>query len=169
MSLFARMSSSDWVTVSNEEAQQNRYFGLRGWLLFFYVVTVLGLTRNLMAAFGPIDTPSLQTISANPDIVRGFYIFLALVSVPFLVFALIKHPLTPAVWIGTILLNTITGLLMVDLSSLIVADLADNVLFSPIGRIFLKIGGACLMTWYVLNSKRVNVTYRSRIPANPKT
>ena len=52
---FLNRLSRVWTVVSTDEAQQNQYFGLRGWLLLFYLVVFWGVIQNLIVAFASPD------------------------------------------------------------------------------------------------------------------
>lgn len=91
---------------------------------------------------------------------RGVHIANVVVWAPFLVLAPLRHSVTPKVWIGCNWMNVI-----VFVAALNIPGRADEI----IGFVALAVVGASLMTWYVLHSKRVNVTYLNRVPAEGAT
>jgi hypothetical protein len=69
---FLNRLSREWIVVSKDEAQQNRYFGLRGWLLLFYLATVWSVIQNLIMAFASPDSEFVEILGGgNPDLFGG--------------------------------------------------------------------------------------------------
>ena len=58
----------EWRDITPAEAQQNKYYGLSGWLLVFYVLAVLGF----LASFG-----SLVSLSALKEVFGDGYMIIA--------------------------------------------------------------------------------------------
>ncbi len=148
--------SKEWVVVSKDEAQQNTYFGFRGWLLLLYVLTVVSVIQTLIAAFSSLDPLVVEGFGGNTVATRSIYIAQGIVWVPFLVLAPLKHPLTPRVWIGCAWISGIAFVATINMPGQIDA---------MIGWIAFVVVITLLLTWYALHSKRVNVTYLSRVLA----
>jgi hypothetical protein len=157
--LFDRLSR-DWKVLSREQAQQSPYFGFRGWLLLLYLLTLVAIIQSLVWVFSPPTQGDLDVFSGNPDIRRGFDIVTVVVWAPFLILAPLKHPLTPKVWIGANWITVIISAAISDWSSQINVTIA----MTAIGIVI-----AVLLTWYVLHSKRVNVTYLHRVISGGET
>ena len=160
--LISRLSK-EWAVVSKDEAQQNRYFGLRGWLLLFYLAMVWSVFQNLIVAFASPHSELVEifgggnpaVFGGNLNVMRGIFLVYGVVAVPFLVLAPLRHPLTPKVWIGSTWISVIVFTAAVDMPGQINA---------MIGLISFVVVTASLMTWYFLHSKRVNVTFLNRVP-----
>ena len=45
--------------VSQHQAEQSRFYGVKGWLLFFYILAVLSLLSALSSAFNQSDHSAL--------------------------------------------------------------------------------------------------------------
>ena len=149
---FLNRLSREWTVVSKDEARQNTYFGFGGWLLLFYLGMAGALIMSLVDLFSHADPRVVEIYGGN----LAVYMIGAAVWVPFLVLAPMKHSLTPKVWIWCTWINA----------------LVYAIAFDPPGGVdakILQIVGVVvftsLMTWYILHSKRVNVTYLSRVPA----
>lgn len=141
----------DWTVVSKHEALQNPYYGFGGWVLFFYVMGALGTLLNLGEIFLPPEPGTAEIYGGDPEVARGVHIAYGVIFIPFIVLAPLKHRLTPFVWVGV---NWIGAVIFVG-----AVDSPDQLVMIGISLTF-----AILMTWYVLNSKRVNVTFLSRVP-----
>ncbi|MAG98902.1 MAG: hypothetical protein CMM08_19690 [Rhodospirillaceae bacterium] len=153
---FLNRLSKEWAIVSKNEAKQNQYFGFRGWLLILYLVWAADVVLDLKVVFGSPDSDLLDYFGGNQDEMRVAYFLTAIVWVPFLVLAPLKHWLTPKVWIGTSWIEVIVFAAAPDMSGRVDAK---------IGADIVGVVGAIFATLYVLNSKRVNVTYLNRVPA----
>ena len=146
----------DWKVVPRDEAQQKPYFGFRGWLLLFYLLTILSCLQAVAVLLSPLDAQAVEAYGGNPAVARTFFVTYAVIHIPFLVLAPLKHPLTPKIWIGTLWVIVVMYVILIDMPGRI---------DSMIVGIALAVVIASLMTWYVLHSKRVNVTYLNRVPA----
>ena len=166
--VFLSRFSKEWTIVSKEEAQQNRYYGFKGWLLLLYLAFLYGIIQNLIVVFAPPGSVLADYAGGgNPDmfggdhnVMRGVFLAQALVAVPFLVLAPLKHALTPKVWIGSVWIGVVVSAATIDMPGQTDAML---------GLIAFSVVLALLITWYALHSKRVNVTYLSRVPAGDAT
>ena len=149
----------DWNVVSIEEARQDAHFGLRGWLLVFYFMYTAVFVVTLIGLFSPPDPTVLeQTYGGKLWVMRGMEVMYLAVIAPVLVLASREHPLTPKVWIGSMWVGVIASTL---LSVVALPDRLDKVLLGAA----ITGAAASLMTWYILHSKRVNITYLNRVPA----
>ena len=75
----------DWTVVSKEEARLNAYFGLRGWLLVFYILYALIFVVTVAGLFSSPDLTMLeQTYGGNLWAMRGMEILYLAVITPFL-------------------------------------------------------------------------------------
>lgn len=147
----------DWVEVTPAQAAQRRYYGLGGWLLFFYVLAVLDFVAGFMTLMA---SPTMQRMHGdNHTIVAGLGVVQALLYLPFIVMTPMKHPLMPkatisALWFG-VALTAIVGLLTGPMAMMV--------------RIVAGVVFVSLFQWYLNKSKRVNVTFRHRVPAEAGT
>ena len=142
----------EWRDVSPAEAEENKHYGFGGWLLVFYVLAVLGF----LASFG-----SLLSLSALKEafgdgymIIAGLGVVQGLLYLPFLILAPQKNPLMPkaaisAMWLS-VAVTAIAGM-FVNPSQMM-------------GQLIFSVVVVALFAWYLKNSKRVNVTYRHRVP-----
>jgi hypothetical protein len=163
-----------WRQVEPNEAMQNPLYGVGGWLLFFMILQIIGIVFNIYQLTQSVD--ETQTITAIVGLVIGLLIVL-------LCFSKSRSFPTVAIvllWIGTGL--AVISAIVVAGAAGVVADVtlaAAGVPVTPEARelfvasmitsaiVGVVIAGviAGLMTWYLIASKRVNVTYRFRVPA----
>ena len=146
-----------WKDVPSEESVQHQYFGVWGWLIIFYI-------------FGFLSTIS-DVIEPDPWILKFFFgstgmvlvvslIFMAL-QLPFLILVPMRHPLMPNIVITCTWVETVIVLPFV-LSTDVTMD-APASLGTVVSIMVVVI--SALWTWYLLASKRVNLTFRHRVPA----
>lgn len=149
--------SANWVGVTEEAAQEYRYYGFKGWLLFFYILTVLSLIYYISVAAFPNDPHEFKYFGNNEARVRFVNIICAVVSLPYIILAPLKHSWTPAVWLAEFWIVFFVSALAIE-----APDEAVR------GWVFiaLSLTTSLLMTWYIFSSKRVNVTYRHRVLAS---
>ena len=157
-----------WEHVSDQEAIEVKYYGVRGWLKFFYVLAVLGFLRSLFDLIFP-DPILLEMYGGSAGMMQAIILVSLALQIPFLVLTPIAHPLMPSVtivctWIQTVFVLT----LMTNFDEMFATMYPDEA--SPeVSAIvmtmvmIISISGAALWTWYLLRSKRVNVTYRNRV------
>ena len=185
------------TVVSPEQAMQSRYYGFGGWLLVIYVLSVLGalLTLYEMVDWLSLTGASeaeLAGLSGVVPVLGGFMAAVQLaLALPFLVLAPMKHPMMPMVSIACLWLSVafmivhfaIVGPLIAAALEQIAKELPNQpggaVPDGINGIIGLVVGStmavalgfsvlfSALVTWYLLVSKRVNATYRHRIPGGP--
>lgn len=153
--LFGR---TDWITVTAEEAAANRYHGLDGWLLALFAVSAAGLFMNLVNLFNPAVTSSLEGLyGLSGSAATANYALSLLISIVYLVLIPIRRPFVPFVMIAATWANLL----------LFLAFLATNGGFPPLYKWTMPCVAVyiALFSAYWLKSKRVNVTYRHRVPA----
>ena len=142
----------DWKDVSLEEAEQNKYYGLGGWLLVLYVIAVIAFLATFL---------NLANVDAFKQLYGDAYGIMLVVSIiqgllilPFIILAPKKSPLMPKATISaywfSIALTAIAGI--ITNPSAMLPQLIVGVIF------------VALFSWYLRNSKRVNVTYLHRVP-----
>ncbi len=137
------------------------YYGLKGWLLVFYVLTALGIVSYLLLVISPPTSGS-----GDVGITREFLLIHVALSVPFLILAPLKHPLMPKVVIICLWMSFAAQAWPMYLAALASASGTAKYLSSV--NVFGIIGAGVvvvLITWYMLRSVRVNVTYLNRVPA----
>ena len=143
----------EWKDVSPEEAAQNKYYGVGGWLLCFYAVAVIGFVGSFLRLFNVAAVK--QSFDGQYGIVLGLSVIQGLLHLPFLILAAKKDPLMPKAAISAywfrISLSAIAALVVGP------EKLLQQVL---VGVIYVA-----LLQQYFNKSKRVNVTYRHRVPA----
>jgi hypothetical protein len=144
-----------WRQLVPQDQVAHRYYGMRGGLLALYIATLA------MFAYGAYDIVagfSEEVIGATTPTPAqiGFAMALKLVRtallLPFLIMAPLGHRQTPAITIsclwGSVAISML-GLAAVPPPLVGAAPVALAVL-------------AAIMTWYLITSERVNVTYRRR-------
>ena len=141
-----------WKDVTPAVAEENKHFGLGGWLLFFYVLAVLGF----LSSFGSLLSIEAlkQAYGDKYAIMAGLGVVQGLLYLPFLILAPQKNPLMPkaaivALWLS-VAVTAIAGM-FVNPSQMIIQLIASVVFVA-------------LFSWYLRKSKRVNVTYLCRVP-----
>lgn len=147
----------DWRTISKEDAARTSFYGLRGWLLLFYATSAIGVVMNVIDVMSPLHEAYFQTYGNRPNVIRVVLLTYAAAQVPFLILAPLKHRLLPKVWLVSIWAPMVVYVAAIDMPGQ-----TDGMIL----RLALSFGGAALMSWYVLHSKRVNVTYLLRVPAS---
>jgi len=170
-----------WRQLSPQEAGQHPLYGVRGWLLFFMILVVIAMAVRIYGLLvGPaMDTPGDVQVEVNATFVTAFNA-IAIVLYAFVLFmAFSYHPAFPtvaiaALWIGVAL--DVVGMLFFPTEITVTGGRpeARQVLQQQIDQtatasltigLIVNVVIALLLTWYFLSSKRVNVTYRHRVPA----
>jgi hypothetical protein len=160
-----------WRKVSADEAKKNPLYGTSGIMVSLLIGTLLNVpvrAAEYMVAMPPVagDVPAwLSTLhlAMTFDVV----LFTSLYAIAF-VAALRKVPLFPrllaAIWIADITMQLATAKLVASAGSVPpnVADALQSLLHGNVEKVLISVA-----VWlpYLLLSRRVNVTYRSRIPA----
>ena len=156
-----------WEPVSDEEAVDVKYYGVRGWLRFFYILAVLGFVRSIFDLIFP--DPFMIEVFGGAGMMQAVALFSIALQVPFLVLTPIGHHLMPSVtivctWVHTIFFLTFAPNLDETLTAMNVNEVPPEI--SSAVAMYAMIAGvvtSALWTWYLLCSKRVNVTYRNRV------
>jgi hypothetical protein len=160
-----------WRKVSADEAKKNPLYGTSGIMVSLLIGTLLNVpvrAAEYMVAMPPVagDVPAwLSTLhlAMTFDVV----LFTSLYAIAF-VAALRKVPLFPrllaAIWIADVTMQLATAKLVASAGSVPpnVADALQSLLHGNVEKVLISVA-----VWlpYLLLSRRVNVTYRSRIPA----
>jgi hypothetical protein len=160
-----------WRKVSADEAKKNPLYGTSGIMVSLLIGTLLNVpvrAAEYMVAMPPVagDVPAwLSTLhlAMTFDVV----LFTSLYAIAF-VAALRKVPLFPrllaAIWIADVTMQLATAKLVASAGYVPpnVADALHHLLYGNVEKVLISVA-----VWlpYLLLSRRVNVTYRSRIPA----
>lgn len=157
---FFKRFITEYKTVSKEVAASNRYYGLGGWLMFFYIMIAIGGVQSLVELSGPPDPKTLDIgFGGDVSAMRSSQIWNLVTCVSLLVITPIKHPFVPKIWIGLVWIGWIVGFAQYAAGTGSNPEIALYVL------VFLLLI-VLAMTWYFINSKRANVTYRNRVPVD---
>lgn len=149
--------SRDWRSVSKEEAANHRYYGLRGWLLFFYVAAAYSAITCSIDLISPHDGKYFGTFGERPGVIRAVLLIGAVAQLPILILGPLKNRLMPMLWIAGMWITAIAYIVAYDMpgrTDLMILSVASTLVT------------AALVTWYALHSKRVNVTFHHRVPAS---
>lgn len=160
-----------WKTVSVDEAKRHRLYGTSGIMVSLLIGMLLNVpvrAAEYMVSMPPVggDVPAwLSTLhlAATFDVV----LFTSLYGVAF-VAGLRKAPLFPrllaTIWLADAAMQLATAKLVVAAGPVppAVANALHGLLYGNIEKVLISV-----FVWlpYLLLSRRVNVTYRSRIPA----
>lgn len=147
----------EWKDVSPAEAEENKYYGLGGWLLVFYVLGVLGFLASF-AGLASLETLK-QTFGDSYMILAGLGVVQGILYLPFLILAPQKHPLMPKAAISALWLS-------------VAVTAIAGMLANPsqmMGQLIFSVVMVALFAWYLRKSKRVNVTYLHRVPVETET
>jgi len=160
-----------WRKVTPFEAQRHPLYGPSGILVSLLVGMMLNVpvrSAEYLAAMPPIPAGSAPWLSAlHFAMTFDVVLFGSLYMVAF-VAALRKVPLFPrllaAIWIGDLAMQMITAEMVTRAGDVppAVASALHALLEGNVKKVLISIG---LWLPYLLLSRRVNVTYRQRIPA----
>ena len=143
------------MQVTKDQAEKSRYFGFRGWLLFFYISSgVFGTITSGMNVIFPSSSNNLDYFGGDETVSRVVHLIYVLTTIPFLILAPIKHRWAPKLWLFSIWTNWIVFAIALDMPA------RNSFAFI---LIVLGLVSVLLMTWYILASKRINATYRHKI------
>lgn len=157
-----------WETVSDEEAIELKYYGVRGWLRFFYVLAVISFVFTVYNLVNP-EPITLMIFAGNARIVQALYLLSLVLQIPFLVLTPIAHPLMPSAtivctWVYMVFVITLTSNLDATFAAMNAETMSpDFAAAATKTAVIVNITMTALWTWYLLSSKRVNVTYRNRV------
>ncbi len=150
---FPDLLSKEWKVVSKEEARLSPYYGFRGWLLLFYISILFVVVSDLLQA---VTVPNPRfAYGGGVGVTRAVLLSIAAVNLPFLILAPMKHRLMPRLGIAGTWITVVIFAATIDMPGQI-----DGVIL----RVAFVVAFAALMTWYILSSRRVNVTYLNRVP-----
>ena len=149
-----------WKSVPREEVARLKYYGVGGWLLSVYILAVLGFLSGILDLVNP-DERTLKLFLGSTAIAQVVSLASMGVRFPFLILVPLKHPLMPSIeitctWISVFIMMPF--IISIDVTMGVPA--AVGILVAALVLIV-----ALLWTWYLLASKRVNLTFRRRIPA----
>jgi hypothetical protein len=160
-----------WKSVSRFEAQRDPLYGPSGILVSLLVGMMLNVpvrAAEYLAAMPPIPGGSPAWLSAlHLAMTFDVVLFPSLYMIAF-VAALRKVPLFPrllaAIWLGDLTMQLVTAEMVRRAGDVppAVASALHGVLEGNVKKVLISIG---LWLPYLLLSRRVNVTYRQRIPA----
>jgi len=160
-----------WQDVTRFEAQRHPLYGPSGILVSLLVGMMLNVpvrAAEYLAAMPPIPAGSPPWLSAlHFALTFDVVLFGSLYMIAF-VAALRKVPLFPrllaAIWLGDLTMQLVTAEMVTRAGDVppAVATALHGVLEGNVKKVLISIG---LWLPYLLLSKRVNVTYRQRIPA----
>jgi hypothetical protein len=144
-----------WRQMFPEHAAAHRLYGLRGWLLAFYVSTAAVFLLGVYDAISGFREEVLDEVLPTPlqlGAVKAMKLVWSALLLPFLVLVPMRHRQMPVVSIVCLWASVLVGL-----GALIAQPPA------LVGMIPLPVAAlACILTWYLISSERVNVTYRLR-------
>jgi hypothetical protein len=166
---LARVGS--WRSMSEGEAKRHSLYGTSGIMVSLLVGMMLNVplrAAEYLAAMPPIPVAPPQWLSAlHFAMTFDAVVFSSLYMIAF-VAALRRVPLFPrllvAIWLGDLAMQLFTAELVTRSGDLPqgVAEALQNLLTGNVKKALISIG---LWLPYLLLSKRVNVTYRHRVPA----
>ncbi len=160
-----------WRKVSAEEAKAHPLYGTTGIMVSLLIGILLNLpvrAGEYMVAMPPVagDVPAWLS-SLHLAMTFDVVLFTSLYAIAF-VAALRKVPLFPrllaAIWISDVAMQLATAKLVVSAGDLPpkVAGALEDLLHGNVEKVLISVA---IWLPYLLLSQRVNVTYRSRIPA----
>ncbi|MDQ0315567.1 hypothetical protein [Amorphus orientalis] len=161
-----------WQKLSINEAEAHPLYGVKGPLRVFLILFVLGGLFGLLQLFLPDPRGFAQLFGPFDRQVHYVDSFVGLVLAVVAVLGLNRSPLFGSLIVPALLLRYFATILIASVfhfeapeAPSMTADLMTQSILVAIG-----VGGivCALLCWYFLRSRRVNVTYRYRIPADPK-
>ena len=177
--------------VSPAQAMESRYYGIGGWLLVIYVLFVLNAVLTLLSLVDSLDQIGLseaELVGISPELGSVVYAIKLALALPFLVLTPMKHPQMPMATIicmwasvaASIVYFAIQGSMVTagleqqanalyGQQGASVPDGIDGIIAMTVGTTLMIVLGisvlfSAIVTWYLLASKRVNATFRHRIP-----
>ena len=159
-----------WRKVSAEEASAHRLYGTSGIMVSLLVGILLNVpvrAGEYMVAMPPVagDVPAWLS-SLHLTMTFDVVLFTSLYAIAFIA-ALRKVPLFPrllaAIWIADVTMQLVTAKLVAGAGDVPpkVAEALHHLLYGNVEKVLISVA-----VWlpYLLLSRRVNVTYRQRIP-----
>ena len=175
--------------VSAHQAMQSPYYGIKGWLLVIYVLSVLSMlssVSNVISALMAGQAGSMGLTGVDPTIMAAMNAIHFVLALPFLILTPMKHRLMPVLTIGGIWIAAAMTLIrtVLDWETIVAASQKTMLrqvaaaggqplptefytamaVWIPILGIVMQIVFALMFTWYLLTSKRINATFRHRLP-----
>lgn len=153
------MTRTDWQALNIDEAERGRLYGFGGWLYAFYGIALFRIATLAMMFVGD-DAGRMRMFEseANLEIMQWVWVIQILLILPFLILSPLRHPEMPRVTVATWWFAFV-----LELGVIVVAvPIAQNkvIAISVIDIIY-----ALAFTWYMSRSRRVNLTYRLRVPS----
>jgi hypothetical protein len=160
-----------WRSVTAAEARRNPLYGTTGIMVSVLIGMLLNIpvrAAEYMVAMPPVggDTPAWLS-SLHFAMTLDVVLFTSLYAVAF-VAALRKVPLFPrllaTIWAADITMQLVTGTLVANAGNVPpkVAEALQSLLYGNIEKTLISV---TIWLPYLLLSKRVNITYRHRLPA----
>lgn len=150
------MSKDEWRHLTLAEAKQRNLYGFRGSVLVVYLLAAFLMVWQL---YGAANTSNgLDLMYDGPEnafVMQHVLTLKALLWIPFLVLAPMRHPLMPSVT----LICIATAFLMDFVAINFVIGLPIP---KSMGVNIFNLLIAAGFGWYFMRSKRVNLTYRLR-------
>lgn len=167
-----------WRQITEEEAQQHPLYGVGGWLLVMMILLILGIALNLVSLLGSggrVEMGGLQ-IEASLGFRSVLIIIGIVLNIVVVVFAFTKNPKFPMVALAALWAGVVVALISTFIGPSITIEGGDeqvrqmiieqvNASYSTGALTGLVVAAviAALISWYLLASKRVNVTYNHRV------
>jgi hypothetical protein len=147
---------TQWQAVTPAKAEQNPFYGFRGWLYVFYAYAIIEVLMPMGGLFGDGRGLALMYGPENVSMMRIVCVVNLLLPLPFLILTPMKHRLMPVLTIIPFWISP-----FVFLSAMIIGSVEPQKI---LGVFFLNAVTAAAYTWYLLQSKRINITYCHRAP-----
>lgn len=151
-----------WKTISKDVAVEHPLYGFGGWLLTLWILFLISQLINIFTILGFNDGTLRSTYGyGSVGWLKASSAVTIILGLPFLILAPMRHEMMPkitiiALWIG------VFGAFIFTWQAL--SSLGFSITVSMVNIIT-----ASLLTWYLIMSKRVNITYRHRIPDTAST
>jgi hypothetical protein len=148
-----------WKQLTLDEARQHPRYGFGGWMWVIYGLAVIGVISNLWLALGGaegmVDTIVAMYGEEYMAFFQPFAVIIALVWAYLIYLAAARKQSMPS--------HTLIGVW-----AMTVVTAASNFYFMGIGGQSIASGilgliYPALVSWYIVDSDRVNVTYRHRM------
>jgi hypothetical protein len=169
--VFRLAQVGKWLNLPRSEAMRNPLFGAGGIMVSLLIGMLLNVpvrAAEYLAAMPPIPTAAPQWLSTlHFAMTLDVVLFTSLYAIAFV--AALRHvPLFPrllvAIWMGDLAMQLVTAEMVAHSPGLpdAVASALQNLLEGNAKKVLISVA-----VWlpYLLLSARVNVTYRSRVPA----
>jgi hypothetical protein len=159
-----------WRRISRDEAESNPLYGATGMMVSLLVGMMLNVpvrAMEYMAAMGPVPAAEPRWLSVlHFAMTFDVVVFASLYMIAF-VAALRRVPLFPrfllAIWLADLTMQVVTAQMVA--STRVPADVASALTIVLTGNVKKTLISMALWLPYLLLSRRVNVTYRHRVPA----